>query len=91
MAKIIITGNENNGYRYRYSFVKGEEFKEFFIRFMGKIGFEKKKVRGYFTSTNKEENEFQLKIKNFNDCCEFFENGNYEIDLFFGAKKIIML
>lgn len=87
----ILIGTGNNGYRHRYDVEKNEQFKEIFIKFMGDLGFDGGKIRQEFWTYDENEEEIELKISNFSDCCRNYENKKYDIDVFYGNKKIILI
>ncbi len=81
-------GTGNNGLRHRYSFKKLEKFKVGYISLMKSLGFEKMDMA---FSTNEENLERELSINEFNDVCWYHKNKKYEVDTFFGNKKIIVV
>ena len=90
----ILMGTDNNGFRHRYSVEKNEQFKKVFISFMGDLGFEEKEImqtflRGY--EDGMDEIDRELKISDFEDCCRHYENKKYDVDVFYGNKKIILV
>jgi hypothetical protein len=58
---------------------------------MGELGFDKKKVQCYFIGQEEDGDSFPLKIAEFNDCCLYWKNKEYEVDVFFGNRKIILV
>ncbi len=99
--ELILNGTDNNRYRHRYSFEKNEQFKTGFIKFMKDLEFnekELKKIKEKFIIQSFKENEkggedivINLKIIDIVDVCWYFQNKKYEVDVFFGEKKIIIL
>ena len=93
--EFILTGTDNNGYRHRYSVIKNEQFKEMFIKFMGELSFDEEEIkRGFWTSYEDEKGESidrELKISEFEDCCRYYENEKYDVEVFYGNKKIIIV
>jgi hypothetical protein len=92
--EFILTGTDNNGYRHRYSVIKNEQFKGIFIKFMGDLGFDEGKIKGEFWVEYDEDDKYigrELKISEFEDCCRYYDNKGYEIEVFYGNKKIIMV
>lgn len=96
---LFLNGTENNGYRHRYSCEKNEKFKKGFFELMENLGFDKNNVDRFVMSRyiyDEEEGRetkkiWIRKVKEVKDECWFFENKKYEIDVFFGVKKIIIL
>jgi len=85
--KFFIKGTENDGFKHRYEIKKDEKFKGAFINFMVCLGFDKYEVSEFF-----EDNKgYQLRINSFKDEVYSFKNKHYDIDVFYGDKKIIML
>jgi len=82
---------KNNGFRHEYSFIKNKSFKKFFLNFMEDLGFNKNKTKKTFTSINKNERYVELKISDLKDCVKYYKNKNYDIEVFYGDKKIIMV
>ncbi len=87
----ILMGTGNNGYRHRYNIEKNENFKNIFINFMEDLGFDRKKIKQGFWIHEENEEEIELKISDFEDCCRHYENKKYDIDVFYGNKKIILV
>ena len=95
MKKFILTGTDNDGFRHRYSLKKLDEFKEVFINFMIELGFDEEKTKNSFKSGYYDEEdqyiEFELKVKDIEDICWNFQNKKYDVDVFFGRFKIILV
>lgn len=92
--KLILNGTDNNDKRHRYSFEKNERFKIIFPKFMERLGFEKENIEKRFTSgkeTDEEEIVINFKVSNIKDEYWHFQNKKYEVDVFFGIKKIITI
>jgi hypothetical protein len=93
--KFILNGTGNNGFRHRYSFDKTKAFKKGFLDLMKKLGFDEKVKDKFILRENEDEGEEEriilLEATDIEDVCWFFENNKYEVDVFFGAKKIIIL
>lgn len=87
----VLMGTDNDGYRHRYSIEKNEKFKNIFIKFMKDLGFNGKKIRQGFWTYDEEDNEFELKISDFEDCYRYYENKKHDVEVFYGNKKIIMV
>jgi len=98
-SKLELTGTSNNGYRHEYSCVKKESFKKAFFNFMSVLGFEEKKIkRSFIIYTTKYDRggsaydePRKMKIKDMIDICDHFQNERYDVDVFYGADKIIIL
>lgn len=86
----ILMGTDNDGYRHRYSVEKNEKFKNIFIKFMKDLGFDEGEIRQGFWSYD-DHNEFELKISEFEDCYRYYENKKYDVEIFYGNKKIILV
>jgi len=96
--ELILNGTDNNGLRHRYGFDKNKNFKSGFIKLMEELEFDSEKIKNKFvrreykdTEQGEEEIITILNIEDIQDVCWFFENSKYEIDLFFGKNKIILL
>ena len=94
--KFVLTGTDNNGFRHRYSVKKTEEFKKAFSNFMNDLGFEGKKINEnlYITSyINEQDEDIQivLKVADFEDCIRHYQNKDFDVDVFFGRFKIIIV
>jgi len=87
----VLTGTDNNGFRHRYSVKKNEQFKKIFIKFMSQLGFDEKKIMECFWTYDESNNRIELKIVDFEDCYRYYENKEYEVDVFYGNKKIIIV
>ena len=94
---LILNGTNNNSKRHQYSFEKNEGFKEGFLELMENLGFGREKTDQFTirnSSCDDEENVERIwirKVSEVQDECWYFENKKYEIDVFFGVKKIIIL
>ena len=93
--KFILTGTDNDGFRHRYSARKIEKFKVAFSDLMKDLGFEPNVFLKLFEGGFYDENEdFIAKdrlIEEIIDESFHFQNKNYDLDLFFGDKKIIFV
>jgi len=87
----VLTGTDNNGFRHRYSVIKNEQFKKIFVEFMIDLGFDEKIMKETFWSHDDIKGNFELKISEFEDCCRYYENEKYDVDVFYGNKKIIIV
>ena len=87
----VLIGTDNNGFRHRYSVRKNEQFKKIFIKFMSELDFDEKEITKEFWTCDKNNNDVELKIADFEDCCKHYENKEYEVDVFYGNKKIIIV
>ena len=94
-SKFILSGTDNNGIRHRYSVVKNEEFKKAFIKFMTELGFDPQEIdRGFSYIETLEDGTEQhvfLKVAEIIDVCWYYKNQKYEVDVFFGKEKIILV
>ena len=89
--KFILTGTNNDRFRHRYSVKKIEEFKETFIKFMVDLGFEDDKIKSMFWSEKEDGECVTIRVKDLEDLCWHFNNKRYDIDVFFGRFKIILV
>lgn len=95
-SKLVLNGTDNNGIRHRYSFEKTYTFKKGFVDFMESLGFEKEKElenRFFYKYENDKGEEVikELKPSDFQDVVWFFQNKQYEVDVFWGSKKVVLL
>jgi hypothetical protein len=77
----VLTGTDNNGFRHRYSVKKNENFKKIFVKFMVDLGFEDIDA----------EELIKIKIKDICDECWHYENEKFDVDVFYGRFKIILV
>ena len=89
--KFILTGTSNDGFRHRYSFRKNESFKKAFFGFMGALDFSEEDFKSTFIGGDENDENVDLKISEFEDCVRNYKNKKYDVDVFYGAKKIIIL
>ncbi len=93
--KLILTGTDNDGFRHRYSVKKNEGFKESFVKFMGHLGFNPEKVKSIFFEECEDKKgnfiQVELKVADFEDCIRHYQNGKFDVDIFFGKLKIIIV
>lgn len=87
----VLTGTDNNGFRHRYSVIKNEHFKKIFAEFMEELGFDKGIIARTFEGYDEVRGYFELRIYEFEDCCWHYENKQYDVDVFYGNKKIIIV
>lgn len=88
-----LIGTDNDGIRHRYSIEKNEDFKKAFTRFMNDLSFDGEDIKkGLFMREDYDANrQYEIKVDDLSDICFYFRSGEYEIDLFFGGKKIILV
>ncbi|GEM_PF-3525563 len=99
IKRFILTGTENNGYRHKYNVVKNESFKQAFLGFMKDLGFDKDKIKKEFVYQETKYNEGRsdeeivniIKILDLTDVCRHYQNEKYDIDVFYGKDKIVIL
>ncbi len=94
--KLTLSGTDNNGVRHRYTFDKDMNTKEGFFDFMEGLGFEIKEIEKRFmiqdyNNDTDEEKIIFLDMEDIVDQCWFYENKKYELDIFWGNKKVIIL
>lgn len=97
--ELVLNGTDNDGARHRYSFDKNPEIKGGLKKLLVGLEFEEKKVgeliEGIFIKRNEDENYQEtitiLQSKEINDKIYYLKNKKYEIDLFFGKNKVILL
>lgn len=93
--KFVLTGTDNDGFRHRYSVKKIEAFKEAFVKFMVDLRFDEEKIRrsfmGFYVDENSEHIEVPLKIEEIVDVCWNYQSSKYDVDVFFGQFKIILV
>jgi len=85
--KFIIIGMENDGYRSQYVFKKNSNFNRVFINFLVDLGF----VNVDFDASFENGKEGLLNISKFKDEENHFKNKSFDIDLFYGDKKAILI
>ncbi len=94
--KLDISATGNNGIRHYYTFHKNRNTKEGFIDFMTKLGFENEKIESRFSWREEdpktgEEKIYFFGMKDLVDECWYYQNKNYELDIFWGKKKLIIV
>ena len=92
--KFILTGTDNDGFRHRYSFKKNEEFKKSFLKFMVELEFDEK-IKSSWNSGHEDKNgnwiDVELKVSDFEDCIRHYQNKKFDVDVFYGKDKIIIV
>ena len=86
-----LSGTDNNGFRHRYSLLKDESFKNNFLNFMAGLEFNWESIENKFYYEDESGQFRENKVIDFLDVCWHFENKNFEVDVFFGSSKIIMV
>tara|TARA_Y100000034_G_C6685121_1_gene301348 strand:+ start:165 stop:602 length:438 start_codon:yes stop_codon:yes gene_type:complete len=86
---LLATGND--GYRHRYYVEKNKDFKKIFIKFMIDLGFEEEGVKKRFQYYDDKSELVVLKITEIVDECWNFNNKKYDVDVFIGKKKVIIV
>jgi len=89
--KFTLTGTDNDGFRHRYSIRKDEYFKKAFLKFMEDLDFNSDEIKWNFYSEDDSGNYKEIKISEFEDCIRYFQNEKYDVDVFFGNKKVILV
>lgn len=95
----ILTGTENNSFRHRYSFKKNNKIKKALEKLFLKLNLVNKNnealVKQIFIEKFEDEEGreiyFQRKIEEIIDEVYYFKNDDFEVDIFFGSNKIIVL
>ncbi len=94
-GEFILTGTGNDGFRHRYSVKKNEKFKVAFAEFMERLGFDKDKILDSFIVRGQDEDdegiEYEIKIKDIFDICKHYKNDKFDVDVFYGKDRIIIL
>lgn len=101
-SKFVLTGTDNNGFRHRYSIKKNEAFKKAFVKFMVDLDFDEKEMQNIlerefttsmFVKTEEGEEEIirKIKIEEVEDLCRHYENKRYDVDVFYGRLRIIIV
>jgi hypothetical protein len=90
-SEFTLTGTDNNGFRHRYSIKKNEDFKKAFFKFMANLEFEEDKIGKSFLGEDNHGERVQLKISDLEDICTHYENEKYDVDVFYGRFKIIIV
>jgi hypothetical protein len=96
---IILTGTSNNGFRHRYSFRKTPKIKNLLENLFLKLNLVKEPnqplIKNIFIEEieddNGEEIIVQKEIQEFVDEIYHFQNKEFDLDLFFGKEKVILL
>jgi len=95
LKRLVLNGTNNDGRRHRYSFDKNSDFKEGFKSFLLQLGFFGKDLFDIREDVESEdgptERVWLREAKDIVDECWHFENEKYDVDVFFGDKKVIVL
>jgi hypothetical protein len=91
MGKFTLTGTDNDGFRHRYSIKKDKNFIKAFIKFMEDLDFDSEDIEGIFYGEDDEGKIIKLNIKEFEDCIRYYQNKKYDVDVFFGRFKVIIV
>jgi len=86
--KFTVMSAGNDGFRYRYDIRKKESFGKSFNSFLIDLGFNKKDVEGWCIDPNTGEN---IKIKDMRDWVTNYKNKNFDVDVFYSSKEIILV
>lgn len=97
--KFILTGTGNDGFRNFYQIDKEIGFRDEFIRLMTKMGFEEEKIKNRFlvmyeSSLESKENifvEWLVDADEISDMAWNFRNNKFDVDVFFGDKKVFIV
>ena len=98
-SKFILIGTNNNGFRHRYSIKKNEAFKKAFLKFMIDLDFDEEKMKrnimneftvNFFEDDGKEITR-TIRIEEVEDVCRHYENAKYDVDVFYGRLRIIIV
>jgi hypothetical protein len=90
-SEFTLTGTDNNGFRHRYSIKKNEDFKKAFLKFMANLEFEEDNIEKSFLGEDNRGERVKLKISDLEDICTHYENKKYDVDVFYGRFKIIIV
>ncbi|MBI4116808.1 hypothetical protein HY449_03635 [Candidatus Pacearchaeota archaeon] len=98
-SEFTLTGTENNGFWHRYSIEKNNKFRNTFLKFMRDIGFDgeklKKKFQEKYEDNSDDLNPVFIKwIVNADEITDrvwSFKNEKYDVDVFFGDKKVFLV
>lgn len=95
---LILNGTDNDSKRCRYSFEKNEAFRKGLIEFMKRLQFNEKELKNIeekfsyeIEGEDGEEIKVRLKVSAIKDVCWHFENSKYDVDVFFGLRKIVVV
>lgn len=93
VEKFKLIGTNNDGFRHRYSVQKKESFKKAFLNFMEDLDFDKEKIMKSFWVCSEEAlgEDVELKISGFEDEVHNYKNKGYDVDVFYGKTKIILV
>ncbi len=94
--EFVLMGTDNDGVRHRYSVEKNDGFKGVFIKFMEELGFDGAAIKKqfeehHFDDETEEEVYKTLKVSEIVDVCKYYKNNEYELDVFYGKDKIILV
>ena len=89
MKKSYLLSTGNDGYRYRYEFEKINSFSKIFTNFMRDLGFDDSDRP--FLTMYEGEDEKEMDIEKTLDFTWNFRNKSFDVDLFIGGKKIILV
>lgn len=94
--RFTLTGTGNDGFRHRYSVKKNEHFKKAFVKFMIDLGFDEKTLPlpwGDYEESgiHIDKKEGEIKVNEIEDICLNYNNRKYDLDVFYGRFKIIIV
>ncbi|MEI7719503.1 MAG: hypothetical protein WCI72_06545 [archaeon] len=96
--ELTLSGTDNNGKRHRYSIDKNSNLKGGLKKLLISLEFEEKKVeeviKGIFFKETQEDEERGIiprALEEIIDIVRFLKNDKYEVDMFFGKEKVILL
>jgi len=95
--EMILRGTDNDGIRHRYTFEKSPSFKPGILKFLKDLGLDPKdenKRYFYLEDSNCDEgcdSVTVLEPADITDTCWRFKNKKYDLDIFWGKEKVILL
>jgi hypothetical protein len=95
--ELVLNGTDNDGVRHRYSFDKTPKLKEGLKKLFLGLEFEEEIVKdiiqGIFLTKEEEEETATIVLspEQIYDRVYYLKNSKYELDLFFGKNKVILL
>lgn len=90
MNKFALTGIKNDKYRYEFTVKKNQAFVGSFIELLPELGFKNQEF--YFLEYKKgQDSLIPIKINKLKEVCNNFKNKDYDIEIFYGNKRIILV
>jgi hypothetical protein len=89
MKKLLILNLGNDGYRHRYALKKEEAMKGPLVKLLNALKLENEAEYLFYNEAR--ESEKDVRISEYKDLDRHLQNKEFNVDLFFGTKKVILV